>query len=73
MIIMKLGKVIWYSRKLRYGFIKGEDGVDYFVYANSLLMDDKNWLHAGEYVNFEVEETDSRDNPIAVNVSSLDM
>ena len=70
---MKLGKVIWYSRKLRYGFIQGEDGVDYFVSANSLLMDDKNWLHAGENVNFEVEETDSRDNPIAVNVSSLDM
>lgn len=70
---MKLGKVIWYSRKRRYGFIKGEDGVDYFVYAKSLLMDDKNWLHAGENVNFEVEESNSRNSPVAINVSSLDM
>ncbi len=70
---MKLGKVIWYSRKRRYGFIKGEDGVDYFVYAKSLLMDDKNWLYAGENVNFEVEESNSRNSPVAINVSSLDV
>lgn len=70
---MKLGKVIWYSRKRRYGFIKGEDGVDYFVYAKSLLMDDKNWLQAGENVNFEVEESVSRSSPVAINVSSLDV
>lgn len=73
---MKLGRVIWYSRKRRYGFIKGEDGVDYFVYAKSLLMDEKNWLHAGENVNFEVEEAEEADlknNPVAINVSSLDM
>lgn len=70
---MKLGKVIWYSRKRRYGFIKGEDGVDYFVYAKSLLMDDKNWLHTGENVNFEVEESNSRNSPVAINVSSLDV
>lgn len=70
---MKLGKVIWYSRKRRYGFIKGEDGVDYFVYAKSLLMDEKNWLQTGENVNFEVEESNSRNSPVAINVSSLDM
>ena len=70
---MKLGKVIWYSRKRRYGFIKGEDGVDYFVYAKSLLMDEKNWLHAGENGNFEVEESNSRNSPVAINVSSLDV
>lgn len=70
---MKLGKVIWYSRKRRYGFIKGEDGVDYFVYAKSLLMDEKNWLQTGENVNFEVEESNSRNSPVAINVSSLDV
>ena len=30
------GKVRWFNRKKRYGFIEGEDGEEYFVHESKL-------------------------------------
>lgn len=68
---MKLGKVMWFSRKKGYGFIHGEDGKSYFVHLNNIIMDGIVKLVPGENVNFEVAELDDNRQE-AINVSSLD-
>lgn len=68
---MKLGKVMWFSRKKGFGFIKSEDGEEYFVHVNNIIMDGITKLVPGENVNFEIAELDNNRRE-AINVSSLD-
>lgn len=62
------GTVKWYNPRKRYGFIEGEDGKDVFVHQ-SALAEGTGYLHDGDKVEFEVEETDR--GPNAKNVKKL--
>ena len=59
------GKVKWYSFAKGFGFIAGEDGVDYFVHHSSL--DGKHTrIKADDTVTFNVSEYNGK--PIATDV-----
>ena len=49
------GIVKWYNRKKDFGFIKGEDEVDYFVHHSAL---DGVFLRDDDKVSFEAVDTD---------------
>lgn len=50
------GFVKWFDPVKRYGFIKEEDGVEYFVHHNSI--DEHDNLEEAEEVEFETFETE---------------
>jgi CspA family cold shock protein len=62
------GRIKWFSRMKRYGFIQREDGTsDVFVHMNEFQSrDDALWLKEGDPVEFEVEQTPK--GPSAVEV-----
>lgn len=63
------GTVKWYDTKKGYGFITGDDGVDYFVHQSNILMDGFRMLHRGNTVLFETAEDPKRNGQkYAVNV-----
>jgi len=50
------GKVIWYSAKQGYGFIKGEDGEDVFIHKSEIPF----WtifLNKGDIIEYIKEDT----------------
>jgi len=49
---MPRGKVKWFSRERRYGFITQEDGKDIFFHQNEVV--NKIVLEEGQEVEFEV-------------------
>ena len=49
---MPRGKVKWFSRERRYGFITQEDGKDIFFHQDHVV--DKMVLEKGQEVEFEV-------------------
>lgn len=53
---MKKGTVKWFSKA--YGFITGEDGVDYFAHYSDIQVNGYKTLEAGQEVEFDVIETD---------------
>lgn len=52
------GTVKMFNKEKGYGFIRAEDGKDYFFHYSALLMDDFKTAEKGENVEFEVEESD---------------
>ena len=56
------GTVKFFSIEKHYGFIEGDDGLDYFVHLNDLV--DK--IETGDRVSFDTETTEKE--PKAVNV-----
>ena len=50
------GTVKWYNRKKGYGFIKGEDGEDYFVHYSALKQG--TFIRDNDLVSFEAADTD---------------
>ena len=50
------GNVKWFNRKKGYGFIKGEDGQDYFVHHTSLAQG--TFLNENDNVSFEPIENE---------------
>lgn len=58
------GTVQWFNARKGYGFIQGEDGNDVFVHQSALPMGV--FLHEGDQVEFEQEESDR--GPRAVDV-----
>lgn len=55
------GTVVWYNRKLGYGFIKGEDGTDYFAHHSRITSDQKRaFLKSGANVTFDLAENIGR-------------
>jgi len=51
------GTVKWYNSRKGYGFITGEDDKDVFVHK-SAIPDGIDFLHDGDQVEYEVEETE---------------
>jgi len=65
---MQNGKVKFFNKKKRYGFITGEDGTDYFFHETGLT----NGIYVKEEdkVEFKVTESDRGDK--AVEISLID-
>ena len=52
------GTVKMFNKEKGYGFIRGEDGKDYFFHYSVLVMDDFKTAEKGENVEFEVQESE---------------
>ena len=51
------GTVKMFNAEKGFGFIRGEDGKDYFFHYSAILMDNYKTAEKGEAVEFEVEES----------------
>jgi CspA family cold shock protein len=65
---MQKGKVKFYNRSKKYGFISGDDGVDYFFHESG-VSDGIN-VQDDDKVEFEIEDGDRGKK--AVNISITD-
>jgi CspA family cold shock protein len=50
------GKVKWYNRKKGYGFVEGEDGVEYFVHYTALK--ETKFIRDNDKVSFDPADTE---------------
>ena len=57
MLIVR-GKVKWFNNEKGYGFIEYKDGEDIFVHYSAILSDGFKTLVEGQYVDFELVQTD---------------
>ncbi|HXG48761.1 MAG TPA: cold shock domain-containing protein [Methylomirabilota bacterium] len=55
---MASGKVKWFDNKRGFGFIAQESGQDVFVHHTSILGGGYKTLQEGEFVNFELVQSD---------------
>ena len=62
------GIVNWYDERKSYGYIKGEDSVDLYVYERD--VDFLALLHAGDKPDYEIEKTDRR--PRVANIKKIE-
>ena len=65
---MQQGKVKFYNRNKRYGFIKGDDGTDYFFHETGLS--EGIYVEDNDKVEFTVEDGDKGKK--AVDISIID-
>jgi CspA family cold shock protein len=66
---MKRGQVKWFSSEKGYGFITGEDEVDYFVHYSEIQGEGFKSLNEGDEVEFDVETKPK--GPCAINVRTV--
>ena len=52
------GTVKMFNKEKGYGFIRGEDGKDYFFHYSVLVMDDYKTAEKGENVEFDVQDSE---------------
>lgn len=64
---MPRGKVIFFNAKSKFGFIKGEDGKEYYVHAKAITGD---LPQEGEEVEFEIR--DAKRGPEAFRVRKIE-
>ncbi len=67
------GVFSWYDVKKGYGFIKGEDGVDYFAHYSEFVEGHKNgraYAEEGNPVNFEPEQSERGPRAKAIHVQT---
>ena len=64
---METGKVKFYNKEKKYGFITGDDGKDYFFHASGVSNDI--YLKDGDNVEFKVVEGEI--GPKAVDISHV--
>ena len=60
------GTVKWFNAEKGYGFITGEDGVDYFAHYSQIQIEGYKTVDQGQAVNFEVYNGDK--GPQAINI-----
>ena len=65
---MQNGKIKFYNKQKRYGFVTGEDGVDYFFHDTGLA--NGIYVRDDEKVAFNVTETDRGKK--AIDISLID-
>ena len=65
------GTVKWFSAQKGYGFITGEDGIDYFAHFSEIQMDGYRKLSGSQPVLFEAG-TDANGRSLAKNISPAD-
>ena len=53
-----VGSVMWYQPHRGFGYIKGDDGVEYFIYHSDILMDGFRQLRKDQRVKFIPGETE---------------
>ncbi|MGO9379676.1 MAG: cold-shock protein [Dissulfurispiraceae bacterium] len=63
---MKQGTVKWFNDSKGFGFIVGEDGIDYFVHHTSIQGNGFKSLVEGDKVTFDTEKGPK--GPKAINV-----
>ena len=63
------GEVKFFNQMKGFGFITGEDGVDYFVHQSAL--EEGVTLHEKDQVTFDTEEGEKGKGPKAVNVKKV--
>ena len=63
---MFTGRVRHFNDKLGFGFIRAENGLDYFFHFSSLLIDGYKTTAAGDQVTFEVGE--GKKGPVAQGI-----
>ena len=64
---LKSGRVIFFSKKLGYGFISVDGEKDLFVHWSAIKAEGFKMLQKDQKVKFEVS-TNKRGQPVAVNV-----
>ena len=64
---MQKGSVKWFNNEKGFGFITGEDTVDYFVHFSGIAGEGFKRLEEGQEVSFEI--ADGKKGPMAVEVS----
>ena len=64
---METGKVKFYNKEKKYGFITGDDGKDYFFHASGVSSDI--YLKDGDNVEYKVVEGER--GPKAVDISPV--
>jgi len=52
------GTVKMFNKEKGFGFIRAEDGQDYFFHYSALIMDNYKTAEKGEAVEFEIQESD---------------
>lgn len=50
------GTVKYFNEQRGYGFIAGENGIDYFIHIHDILNADKKYPEIGQPVCFETEK-----------------
>lgn len=68
---MENGTVKWFNPRRGYGFLTGEDEIDYFVHHSNIEMEGFRTLKEGQSVSFEIGEDDEKRN-IAVQVKVIE-
>lgn len=67
---MNTGTVIWFNRKIGYGFIKNDaDEKDIFVHIAAINESGLKSLYISQRVNFDIDEWNGRN--IAKNISLI--
>jgi len=64
---MNQGTVKWFNDSKGFGFISGDDGIDYFVHHTSIQGDGFKSLAEGDKVSFDIEKGPK--GPKAINVA----
>ncbi len=67
---MANGTVKWFNDKKGYGFIRQEEGREIFVHYSSINQSGFKTLSEGEFVSFDIEE--SQRGPVAKNVNKAE-
>ena len=52
------GKIKWFNNEKGYGFIEYEENKDIFVHYSSIMIEGYKTLSEGQYVEFELVQTD---------------
>ena len=63
---MQKGKVKFYNRKKRYGFITGDDGIDYFFHETDLT--NGIYVRDAEKVEFSITKTDRGNKAVTISL-----
>lgn len=65
------GTIKFFQKSRGWGYIKADDGKEYFVHYLQIKMDGFRTLNAGDIVSFEVSELDENNRVHATNVQPV--